>query len=71
MATETLPTKLRDNQDFSYDEIFRISKEVITWLEEKRQPVEGMQMRNNVKALLVLQGKQQMLEELIKELKTY
>jgi hypothetical protein len=71
MTDETLPNKLRINQDFSYDEIYRITKEVTTWLEQKRQPTEGMQMRNNVKALLVLQGKQQMLEELIKELKTY
>ena len=43
----------------------RINKE---WLTQKLQPVEGMSMRNNVKALLVLQGRQAMLEELIKEL---
>ena len=47
-------------------EFLRLTKE---WLTQKQQPVEGMSMRNNVKALLVLQGRQQMLSELLEEIK--
>ena len=53
-------TKIKDN-------IMQILEE---WLTQKQHPVENMQRRNNVKALLVLQGKQQMLNEIIKELTT-
>jgi hypothetical protein len=38
---------------------------VKAWLEQYKQPIEGCSMRNNVKALLVLQGKQQMITELL------
>lgn len=42
-----------------------VRKAVWRWLKQYKKPVEACQMRNNVKALLVLQGKQQMLTELI------
>jgi hypothetical protein len=41
---------------------------VKTWLTQKLEPIEGCQLRNNVKALLVLQGQQQMLNKLLEEL---
>lgn len=62
---KTLKKILLDNDWTSTDLAIEAVRE---WLHQKQQPVEGMRMRNNVKGLLFLQGKQQMLQELLSEL---
>ena len=45
-------------------------KEAVTeWLKQECHPIEGCSRRNDVKALLVLQGQQQMIEKLLAKLK--
>jgi hypothetical protein len=39
------------------------------WLEQFKQEIPSMSMRNNVKALLYLQGEQNMLKKLLEKIK--